>query len=345
MDPLNFRRFGEKNYRILMILAGAAAMLIFVSLAAFLFGVFSGGGNSGAVKQSVKSWNRENYSQQIQNVTLKMKVMPSQGHGVIEYMNWTNTENPEFQHELKKSGLAKYNSSYHLYSKDTSLKFATLAFNEDMVPVGDAQPKCVYVEWAPSSKWNKPSAYKPLSNLGECTQAKVGWWNENDPKVGVEVSNWWQNEIQISCSGKSCVDKCRKQKGWWVWKNDESGGTCYGYDILKSICLTMSRKEDKFGQEDWEFKGGCFQEGQPGYYERGVPGTVYHFEGVRIEVRGHNDPYVSTLSVTGDSAKIGGSGFNIFAWLCLTLGLLSAGGAVYYYRKLSASSQEYGEFS
>jgi len=84
-----------------------------------------------------------------------------------------------------------------------------------MVPVGDAQSKCVYVEWAPKTDQYKSTAFQPLDNLPNCIHAN-GMWNDNDPRIGVDVSNWWQNELEISCTGKGCIDSCKKKQGVWV---------------------------------------------------------------------------------------------------------------------------------
>lgn len=100
-------------------------------------------------------------------------MIPSQGHGVVEFMNWTTKEEDSYQKEIGHE-VDNYDVSYHLYTADTSLKFSTLEFNEDMVPVGDAQSKCVYVEWALKSDRDKTTAFKPLENFPNCAHAATG---------------------------------------------------------------------------------------------------------------------------------------------------------------------------
>ena len=37
------------------------------------------------------------------------------------------------------------------------------------------------------------------------------------------------------------------------------------------VCLTVSYSENKYGQQDWKYTGGCF-DGEPGHFVYGIPG-------------------------------------------------------------------------
>lgn len=63
-------------------------------------------------------------------------------------MKWTDAESLEYGKMLNDGEISKYDISYFRYDGDTTLKFSSLYFNGDMVPVGDAQKKCVFVEWS-----------------------------------------------------------------------------------------------------------------------------------------------------------------------------------------------------
>ncbi|CAG9316052.1 unnamed protein product [Blepharisma stoltei] len=343
-DPLKLKRFGDKNYKTLMGLAAAAVGFLALAIVFLIISSVSGSAQ-GSANREISNWNKQSYAEALHNITLKLKVIPSQGHGVVEFMNWTNTEEESYQKEIGKS-ITKYDVSYHEYTADTSLKFSTLAFNEDVVPVGDAQSKCVYVEWAPSFDKNKIVAFKPLENMPNCSHAgKGGMWNDNDPKVGIDVSNWWQNEIELSCSGKGCQETCKKKNGVWVWKNDEGSGVCFTYDILESICLKMKNNVDIFGKSHWAYAGGCYQDNQPGKYETGKPGETYHFASVDIEVRGENDPYIALLDSSGNEAKISHSSgiASSLAWIMLVGFIGSVGAFGFLFFKLKKEEAPYAE--
>jgi hypothetical protein len=243
---------------------------------------------------------------ELRNISLKMKVMPSQGHGVVEFMNLTTEEDPKFEEDLEKalgSEVNEFNVTHFLYSGDTSYKFSTLSINDDMVPVGDAQAKCFYIEWGSSNFKNRPGEFKPVANLPNCSYAQHGWWNDHDPTVGVDISNWYQDDVPIVCSGKKCVDVCRDNGGWWVWNYDKSEGKCYVYTILETICIKIRKYVDQFGRDMWGYAGGCYKNNEVGKYMKGKPGQTYKFENVKIEVRGYSDPYISAVSVTNNDAQ------------------------------------------
>ena len=220
--------------------------------------------------------------------------------------------------------------------------FATFAYSDEMVPVGDSQEKCVYFEIASSSDKNNPAAFKPLEDLPECSRSKNGWWNFHDPKVGVDVPTWYQEEHYISCSGKSCTDACTKKNGLWVWKADNSTGICYSYTVLTQICIKISKYDDGFGKTHWKYDGGCFADDEPGKYVDAKPGSIYRFENVTISVRANDDPFLTTSQ--GSSLK--NEGKNSYSFVALLLFVVALGTGIaggVYYKKLSKSGAEYSQ--
>ena len=98
---------------------------------------------------------------------------------------------------------------------------------------------------------------------------------------------------------------------------DESvgGGQCYTYDVLKAICLEVGLTFDpETGDENWEYRGGCFEHDSPTLFERAVPGSTYEFEFIPIEVRADDDPFTVTAKSGAISAD-SGSDLSFFAWL------------------------------
>lgn len=159
------------------------------------------------------------------------------------------------------------------------------------------------------------------------------------------MSNWWQNELELGCSGKGCVDSCKKKNGVWVWKVDQASGICFTYDILDTICLKMKNNVDSFGKSHWTYTGGCYQNNEPGKYEAGKPESIYKFDKVKIEVRAENDPYITVLEASGNGGKISGGAWiaSGLAWIML-LGFLGSLGALgYLYFKLKKEDAPYAE--
>lgn len=93
-------------------------------------------------------------------------------------------------------------------------------------------------------------------------------------------------------------------------------GKCYTYDVLKSICLEVGLTIDPETQEEnWEYRGGCFKNDSPTLYERGIPGTVYEFEYVPIEVRADDDPFNVAAKEGNISDEDSGIDMSFFGWL------------------------------
>jgi hypothetical protein len=251
--------------------------------------------------------------------------MPSQGHGVQEFMNWTNYE------YTPNNSTTPYSPSYHLYSKNTAMIFATFIFSDEMVPVGDSQEKCVYLEIAPNSEKMNPAAFKPLEGLPDCKRSKNGWWNFHDPVIGINVPTWYQQELTLTCSGKACIDTCAKKNGWWVYKADNVTGICYKYTVLTQICATVSKFSDSFGKVHWKYAGGCFKDSNPGFYQEAKPGTTYRFEAVPIMVRASDDPYLSSTQTSDSTSVKGNNSLKIVSLLLFLVALVSGiGGGLFY---------------
>jgi len=119
----------------------------------------------------------------------------------------------------------------------------------------------------------------------------------------------------MNCSGNNCAKKCEKKGGVWSLEAKH----CYGYDIIDSICLVINREENDFGDVDWQYIGGCFENGSPARYISAIPGTTYRFENVRIEVRENDDPYLAAVEVTRGNDVDFAKSYRIFGWLATAL--------------------------
>jgi hypothetical protein len=309
-DPLNLRRFG-KYYKPLWSTMVVTPICLLVSLLFFLI-VLSSSRDSqlSAVNSAAYTWNTEALAKQMQTASFVTKIMPSQGHGVSDQMEWTNVEVPEYQAHLDtdlRGALTAYDVSYHIYAKDTLYKFPELILSEKMVPVGMSELKCLNVAWSSLNQANPTHAYQSIKNLPDCARASTGVWSEHDPTKGVDLYVWKQSTTDLSCSGSSCVDVCRAAGGTWVLDRSKDKGNCYIYDVLDSICLMVDKTEDAYGNVDWEYAGGCFNDDSPAGYKAGVPGETYLFASVTIQVRSVDDPYIAAVRATDDDLDFAGS--------------------------------------
>jgi hypothetical protein len=80
-----------------------------------------------------------------------------------------------------------------------------------------------------------------------------------------------QNIEEISCSTTiTCKMAC---PGVYKPGPDDTIGKCYTYDILSAICLEIIPTQDiDSGKEQWEYKGGCFENNSPMLMQRATPG-------------------------------------------------------------------------
>lgn len=273
----------------------------------------------------------------MQSIAVRTKVMPSQGHGVQDQMAWTNKELPSNKLLLKDFDDDDYTPSYHLYGNDTSLKFATFDFSDEMVPVGNSQEKCVYFEYAPSTSKQNSRAYVPLLDLPECSNAQKGLWSENDPKVGVAVPSWVQSSSP--CTGGSCSSHCDKKNGVWI---GGSSGNCYTYEILTEICVKVERIVDIYDKVKYRFDGGCYEDNKIGKYIQAKPKNVYRFSSVPILLRSNSDPFMTVTQSHTKSKTTSNHLLNLAAFLLLVVALGTGAFFGVEYKKLKASGEGYG---
>ncbi|OMJ94479.1 hypothetical protein SteCoe_2386 [Stentor coeruleus] len=343
-DPFNFKKFEHTAQKVLKALFFTSLIFGGLSVFFFIISLFTGG--NGSSTSTVSTWKENDTGKYLSALTMKMKIMPSQGHGVQETMNWTNVESQEIKDLLKKNSLDKYTPSYHLYSTNTAMKFATFIFTDEMVPAGDSQEKCLYIELATNSDRKNPSAYKAIEEMPDCSRSKNGWWNFHDPKIGIDLPTWYQNELTLDCSGKSCIEKCTKKNGLWVLKVDGVHGICYTYDILTHICVTVDTVVDTFGKFHLKYSGGCYAENNPGVYVAAKPGNTYRFEKVPIYVRARSDPYVQLLHKHEKivvSEENSGNLMRKISLFFFVVGIGAGIGCAVYYKKEEGSGRGYGQ--
>mmetsp|Transcript_22728 Transcript_22728/g.40882 ORF Transcript_22728/g.40882 Transcript_22728/m.40882 type:complete len:356 (-) Transcript_22728:32-1099(-) len=305
-DPFGFKRYG-KFFRPLWVAMLAVPVCMVLSLVFFLIVISSSRDSElSSVNSAVYAWNYGKTAKDIASYSFMTKVMPSQGHGVYEQMKWTNEEDPEYKVHLDsdlRGALTDYDISYHILATNTSFEFPVLTINDDMVPVGMSELKCIYISWAPAKNANHTHEYQDVSGLPDCARASMGLWSEHDPAIGVDFYVWKQSTIEVSCSKSSCVKACESAGGWWSFDKDREYGNCYTYEVLDSLCLTVEKSTDIYGKISWTYKGGCFHDDSIARYHHGEPGSTYQFENVKIQLRSVNDPYIAAVKATDDDLE------------------------------------------
>jgi len=136
---------------------------------------------------------------------------------------------------------------------------------------------------------------------------------------GVDFKTWVQ-EVSDSSSESACTS----QGGVYRLKAFGEGGRCYIYKIIQRICLMVAYTEHpETASYTWEYRGGCYQNGDVAHYENAVPGTDYFFENIPVEVR-EDESVFNAMANTKSHVTAGlGPFFNILSVTFLVLALLS----------------------
>ncbi len=109
--------------------------------------------------------------------------------------------------------------------------------------------------------------------------------------------------------------------------------------VVKRVCLMIAFKlHPETASYAWEYRGGCYGSGDIAVYEKAIPGTVYHFNDVPIEVREDESLYVEFGNATSAFSTYLSPIFqfisSIFLFLALIFGILFA---VFFLKAIKAS--------
>lgn len=99
--------------------------------------------------------------------------------------------------------------------------------------------------------------------------------------------------------------------------------------VLKRLCLMVAYKENPdTASYTWEYKGGCYGNGEIAAYEKAVVGEEYTFDQVPIEVRedesNSGTSYTSSSSYSSSSGSSSGGAISSLFFFISTLSLLLA---------------------
>ena len=253
----------------------------------------------------------EDYSQDykkedkiLTNINMAAKIMPSYNYAKNAiWMEKTREINdtiiPNAEGMMEDLNL---NNTY-MKIENTKFFFPKFKFHEDNIPIGNSITMCISLHWANNEKGKNFDLTSQVANFPECQEVNSGklMWNEDDPKTGIDVPVWTQTERQIDCTDQEdCQSVCSDYNA--IYLNGRKGKKCYSYKILSSICLTVDWDETL---QQFNYKGGCFENGLHYLMTDPVIGKTYKFESVKFEVRNSNDPIIKAGVISNYSYSYG----------------------------------------
>ena len=81
-----------------------------------------------------------------------------------------------------------------IYFKTDNMEdyFPEFNYNENTVPLGNAKPFCLHLDWSTKENRRVIDRYYPVQDMPLCQLAQNPKfrWQENDPKTGLDFSLW-----------------------------------------------------------------------------------------------------------------------------------------------------------
>lgn len=196
------------------------------------------------------------------------------------------------------------NNTY-LKINNTAKFFPRFKYNSDNIPLGNSILFCISLHWAAQEKGNNFDLASDVEGFPQCEKSKSGKfiWNSDDPIYGVDVPAWTQIEYDIDCTDQEdCESSCSDYNALYL--NGKTGKKCFGYKILKSICITVSYDSIL---NKYKYKGGCYEGGAHYLMQEPVIDRFDYFEDVNFEVRNSNDPIIKAGEMSNYSYSFGTS--------------------------------------
>lgn len=163
--------------------------------------------------------------------------------------------------------------------------------------------------------------YKTVQGFPQCENALNSKfrWQQGDPVTGVDFKVWTQETKDVSSESQ-----CTSEGGVYRANANGYGGKCYTYMILKRICLMVAyTPHPETASYTWEYRGGCYHNGDIAIYEKAVPGENYFFDYVPIEVREDESLYSAFKNTKNQVAAGLGPFFNLMSTTFVVLAIIS----------------------
>lgn len=205
-----------------------------------------------------------------------------------------------------------FNMNQTFFSINQTANFyPDLFYKEDYIPAGNSISMCLSVFWANKERGLNADLMRPVINFPRCKETLTGKfiWNEDDPEWGIDTPAWIQKEYDVDCYDKEdCDEYCRKNYNA-LFVQGKKGKKCYGYDILDTVCLVVKYNNLT---DEYEYVGGCFQDGQHYMLTSAEPDKVYNFDSIETEVRNEMDPVIKAGKMSNYTYRFGQSWVNKF---------------------------------
>ena len=145
----------------------------------------------------------------------------------------------------------------------------------------------------------------------------------------------WKQESEDVSSESSCSSK----GGAYRAKAYGDGGRCYSYNVLERICIMVAYTEHpETASYTWEYRGGCYQNGEIAVYKPASVGYDYLFDYIPIEVREDESLYGKLANTSTQVGSGLGSIFSLLSMIFTALSVISGIlFAVFYFKALKDS--------
>lgn len=300
-DPFNLGEKKKYKKYVMLLLYIAIASIVLSIVLYLILAIFSDrSAKLSEYSQQVRSWKKKGEDKKISDISVAVKIMPSEN--TKKNMILLEQQTGNLLQDTKITRAYNYSQVYFLH-KNTAMYFPTFHFIREDVPVGDSEVYCVHAFWAPIGNLMLLEIYESIKGFPGCSKAfneRVSW-HIHDPKYGVEVNTWKQQMSSLpNCNSREdCQTICDKTNG--IAKRTRTKEyVCYSYKVLTDICILV----DYNATDSWTYKGGCFEGKSPLRYETATPGETYNFSNVRIQVRSANDPFIVVTKGSSDDTDL-----------------------------------------
>ncbi len=340
-DHFKIGHFGDKHVKGINIALFVSSIIAVLTVIFYLI-MFSFTNFNSLDDLQDYSTNYAGEDKALSDINMAAKIMPSYNYKKNAiWMNKTRDVNDTIIPNAESIMADLELNNTYLTIEKTKHFFPKFKFTEDNIPIGDSITMCISLHWAPEDKGKNFDLTSQVTNFPVCKEAASGKfiWNTDDPTTGIDVPVWTQKEIDIDCTDQEdCVNACSEFNALYL--NGRKGKKCYTYKILESICIAVAWDET---QQQFAFKGGCFENGIHYSMTDPVKEKTYHFSHIKFEVRNSKDPVIKAGELSGYTYSYGASmdGVSIMLNVLFFGALLTIGvcvGLIFYYKAQNKKS-------
>lgn len=167
-------------------------------------------------------------------IQMAMRIMPSQNTEgnmlVMVEMNGTA------EHEAEYSSDFADDVTHDFFTTDRLEDyFPDLLVDENTVPVGNAKPFCLHLDWTTKAHKRAMDKYFNVQDQPECKLAqnpKVRW-QASDPRNGLDFPLWKQYTHKAAAAEDCEPDSV------FVASKTQPLGTCFRYEHVEAVCVAV----------------------------------------------------------------------------------------------------------